>query len=337
MALQSSGSISLNEIHIEAGGTTGTVASLNNSDIRGLIDKGAGLEMSMSEWYGASNTFSFSITSNTQEANLSNLATAAGWDGSAALACTINSNVYVWSDNTATPALLINVEGATVTNNGYIIGKGGTGGASENVGAAGGPAITIDVSLSFGSENSNVTIVNSSGAYIAGGGGGGGSGNGGTPVSQGGGGAGGGAGGDGGNPSPGSASSSYVLGGGQQPDTTIPGAQAGGIGGPHKYDENSYPSQSGGRVLPGTASPSGSHLFETGGGDQRTFYWVGGGGASSAGQSATVIGQGGGGGGWGASGGTGRNSRAGGVGGAAIFDNELNYALTNNGTIYGNT
>lgn len=54
MALQSSGAISLNEIHVEAGGTTGTAASLNDTDIRGLISKGSGAAMSFSEWYGAS-------------------------------------------------------------------------------------------------------------------------------------------------------------------------------------------------------------------------------------------------------------------------------------------
>ena len=46
MALQTSGAISLNDIHVEAGGTTSTTASLNDSDIRGLIDKGASVTMS---------------------------------------------------------------------------------------------------------------------------------------------------------------------------------------------------------------------------------------------------------------------------------------------------
>ena len=54
MALQSSGAISLNEIHIEAGGSSGTTASINDSDIRGLIDKSSGATMSFNEWYGAS-------------------------------------------------------------------------------------------------------------------------------------------------------------------------------------------------------------------------------------------------------------------------------------------
>mgnify|MGYP001226337745 FL=1 len=55
MGLQSSGAISLNEIHIEAGGSSGSQASMNDSDIRGLISKGSGVQMSFSEWYGASN------------------------------------------------------------------------------------------------------------------------------------------------------------------------------------------------------------------------------------------------------------------------------------------
>lgn len=53
MALQTSGPISLNEIHIEAGGTTGTNSSINDSDIRDLINKSSATTMSFNEWYGA--------------------------------------------------------------------------------------------------------------------------------------------------------------------------------------------------------------------------------------------------------------------------------------------
>ena len=56
MALPSSGAISLNAIHVEAGGSAGTSASINDSDIRGLISKGSGVQMSFTEWYGASRT-----------------------------------------------------------------------------------------------------------------------------------------------------------------------------------------------------------------------------------------------------------------------------------------
>lgn len=54
MALQTSGAITLNQIHVEAGGNSGTTASLNDADIRGLIGKASGATMSFSEWYGAS-------------------------------------------------------------------------------------------------------------------------------------------------------------------------------------------------------------------------------------------------------------------------------------------
>lgn len=63
MALQSSGAISLNDIHIEAGGSSGTLSSINDSDIRGLISKGSGVTMSFNEWYGASSAFTTSVTS----------------------------------------------------------------------------------------------------------------------------------------------------------------------------------------------------------------------------------------------------------------------------------
>jgi hypothetical protein len=56
MALQTSGAISLNDIHIEAGGSSGTQVSMNDSDIRGLIGKASGVSMSFSEWYGAAST-----------------------------------------------------------------------------------------------------------------------------------------------------------------------------------------------------------------------------------------------------------------------------------------
>ncbi len=61
MALPGSGTITLNQMHVEVGGTSGTSCSLNDSDIRGLIGKGSGVAMSFSEWYGAS-----SFTADTQ-------------------------------------------------------------------------------------------------------------------------------------------------------------------------------------------------------------------------------------------------------------------------------
>lgn len=61
MTLQTSGAISLNQIHVEAGGSSGTTAGMNDSDIRGLIGKGSGATMSFSEWYGASASTSYTL------------------------------------------------------------------------------------------------------------------------------------------------------------------------------------------------------------------------------------------------------------------------------------
>lgn len=56
MTLPSSGLISLNQIHVEAGGPSGGLCALNDSDIRGLINKGSGVTMGFNEWHGASNS-----------------------------------------------------------------------------------------------------------------------------------------------------------------------------------------------------------------------------------------------------------------------------------------
>lgn len=62
MALPSSGAISLNQMHTEVGGTSGTTVGLNDSDVRGLIGKASGAQMSFNEWYGASAVTNWSST-----------------------------------------------------------------------------------------------------------------------------------------------------------------------------------------------------------------------------------------------------------------------------------
>ena len=52
MALPSSGTITLNQMHTEVGGASGTQASINDSDIRALPNKSSGAQMSFNEWYG---------------------------------------------------------------------------------------------------------------------------------------------------------------------------------------------------------------------------------------------------------------------------------------------
>lgn len=56
MPLPSSGAISLNQMHVEVGGTSGTQCSINDSDIRGLISKASGAQSSFSQFYGASSS-----------------------------------------------------------------------------------------------------------------------------------------------------------------------------------------------------------------------------------------------------------------------------------------
>jgi hypothetical protein len=63
MALPSSGAISLNQMHVEAAGSgaSETSVSLNDSDIRGLINKGSATGMNFAEWYGSNSVESVSF------------------------------------------------------------------------------------------------------------------------------------------------------------------------------------------------------------------------------------------------------------------------------------
>lgn len=57
--LPNSGQITLDQINVEAGGVSKSSCSINDSDIRGLINKGSGVQMAMSEWHGASSSIEF--------------------------------------------------------------------------------------------------------------------------------------------------------------------------------------------------------------------------------------------------------------------------------------
>lgn len=63
MALPSSGAISLNEIHIEAGGSSGSQVSLNDSDVRDIKELSSGASSSFSNFYGAKAPFTITLTS----------------------------------------------------------------------------------------------------------------------------------------------------------------------------------------------------------------------------------------------------------------------------------
>ncbi len=68
MALPTSGNLTLNQIHVEAGGSSGTACTLNDTDIRGLnaasgytIPTSSGSAIEIGDFYGATRALSFVI------------------------------------------------------------------------------------------------------------------------------------------------------------------------------------------------------------------------------------------------------------------------------------
>ena len=328
MALPSSGQISLNDVNVELGNSGTAQISMNDSAVRTLFDDASG-QISMSQGHGKANEFSFTISSSTQEANLSSLASSAGWNGTAPLICNINSGVYLWSDDITVGGLTISgsyANGVTVNNSGFIMGRGGQSGGNPggSVGKPAGDAIEI-------STSSSVTINNNSGAYIGGGGGGG-------AGQAGGGGAGGGGGGENGQynyayDGEGGAIGQSGQNGNDPYNAGRPVAYGGGAGGGGGGGDTSWQLRrgaGGGRIFPGTGGAGGYGNATSGGA---------GGAAGNSGVSVNGF-AGAGGGGWGANGGNHTSSgttESGGAGGKAIEDNGSSYTLSNSGTIYGAT
>jgi hypothetical protein len=192
MALPSSGSISLNQMHIEVGGSSGSQVSLNDSDIRGLISKSSGAQMSFSEWYGASAIVNIALTisSNTNNYNIFNSKGSTYVAGKTNVTLTINSGVSVGSTSTGTYALHTGQGWAsgdtlTIVNNGTIKGRGGdggVGGSRANVpGTNGAPPNQITTAAAVGNDGGNAfraqfatTFTNNGSVYGGGAGGGGG-------------------------------------------------------------------------------------------------------------------------------------------------------------------
>ena len=332
MAVKTSGSLGLKtDIVGEFGGTAphalgeyyrnGAYVTENNTSIP------TSGEIKFSFFYNSVKQFIFTITANTQEADLATLALAAGWNGSDVLNATVASGVYLWSNSITVGGLTISgvPSGSVITNYGYIMGRGGDGGYRGTAPQNGGPALVNDVS--------GLLIFNKSGGYIAGGGGGGagaadynnndqGHGGGGA---GGGNGAGqlssrlGGVGGAIGQPGT-DGQGGYSTGGG------LGGGAGGGGGGSTSI--NGGGGGGGGRILPGVGG-AGATISADGGN---------GGSAGNAGLNGQLLGSsgngGGGGGGWGAAGGN-AYGRIGGAGGAAITGGT--FTVVNNGTIYGAT
>jgi hypothetical protein len=128
-------------------------------------------------------TFTFTISSDTSNYNLSSALLAAGWDGNAPVlgSVTINNGIVVSASTTAnagftTGASFQPISDITITNNGYIVGMGGKGG---NGGGSGTPYATSGLAggtgLAFtGNTSTSAKIKLYNNNIIAGGGGGGG-------------------------------------------------------------------------------------------------------------------------------------------------------------------
>ena len=348
MALNASGNISLagsvsgESIALELGRSPVDEIALNDTDVRTLLAIPSGA-VGMQAAYAKSRVLSSNITltNNQLEFVLAPNIVSGYTAGTTAVTLTINSGVYVYSDNTSRAGLTVTgfATGDTISivNNGFIIGRGGNGGTGNQVGFAGGPAFRI---------NNDVTITNNS--YIAGGGGGGGS----TFFQGGGGGAGGGVGGGtgggaGGAPGAVGGSSTFISGtwsGAGGGGRILPGT--GGIG-----SDGGDPYGSVGQATGGGAGGGGwgSSALLQGGSEEDFFISSGkggaGGAANNAGQNAFASASpgenaGGGGGGWGASGGRallggGGAGPLGGAGGTAITANNNAIFLTNTGYVWG--
>jgi len=62
MATPSSGAISLNDMHVEAGGSSSTTCSINDSDIRLIANKSSGATASWNEYYDRAADFTTVVT-----------------------------------------------------------------------------------------------------------------------------------------------------------------------------------------------------------------------------------------------------------------------------------
>ena len=192
MAVTSSGQISMQDIMTELG-ISGQTA-MNDADVRGLISKSSGVQMSMSEWYGASGVFELTLASNatylsTPVGNYANFdlltyATANGYSGGDII-FNIPEQYFLFGD-TATKSESDNKPGLTISgfasgisitvnNSGFICGQGGFGGEGTYGSAYTSDTITAgsDGSSAIRIENTGVIINNSAGAFILAGGGGG--------------------------------------------------------------------------------------------------------------------------------------------------------------------
>ena len=196
MALQSSGQISLNDIHVEAGGSSGSLAGINDSDIRDLIDKSSGAQMSFSEWYGAAafsgstiadvlsintnrnyietvnkgdakrdpvnqSNATFSLDGNGVELTASYVYGSLAWryQTSQAVSCAWGTIPSVWAEASGSTIIFYSHGAATnAATNAFHTDSGGTQRSLSLTGySAGSPGLTVgDLNVDMFSSNSSV-------------------------------------------------------------------------------------------------------------------------------------------------------------------------------------
>jgi hypothetical protein len=189
MALPNTGAISLQDVNVELGRDPSTFTiGMNDAATRALFQVPSGA-ISMSDGYGKSSQFEFTISTNQSDLNLQTYATGIGWDGSSKVVATIGPGVYISGTTTAATALTIPASfpgGLELTNNGVIVGRGGSGGTGGFGGVYGNSANSLSGNAGNGAGGGGggralyvlgpVTFTNN--GTIAGGGGGGGGGGG---------------------------------------------------------------------------------------------------------------------------------------------------------------
>lgn len=305
MTLNATGAISLGgttvgqSIGKELCGTGITQISLNDTNVRTLGGVASG-QIGMNSFYGKFNLYTYTVTANKTNFCMRAGAVAAGWNGTTKLSVVVNSGVIISASCTGNYAMTISgayPNGVTLTNNGVIVGAGGTGGnGARSQCYAHGPCGLCSTPGGGGQIALRVTspvIINNTSGTIAGGGGGGGG---------------------------GGAACCPGIGGG-----------SGGGGGRSSYV---YNSPGGGGGAPQTQQYQGPRGNSGGTG---TYYGAGAGGAALTGGYCQSSGAGGDGGNWGSAGGSGSvpGARGGGGGGPATSGSATYITWSGTGTRYG--
>lgn len=161
-----SGTIGLSDVNIELGYPSTDLISMNDAAVRTLADVPSGT-ISMDDLRGKSNrvTITLTIASDTTNYDLYTASAPAYSAGKSDIFLTINPGVNVYSNSTGTAAVAVpssftTGDVITITNNGTIVGRGGSGN-----GGSGGTGLAVSYPTTVANNN-----------QIAGGGGAGGSG-----------------------------------------------------------------------------------------------------------------------------------------------------------------